>query len=60
MPLFRFAIVLLLFAAGALFAYSVYTGERRYRTLGLVVFKWTIAAALVFFAVLIADKLIAG
>ncbi len=57
MPVFR-AIVLLLLVAGALcFAMYVGTGQLRYRVLGIRVVKWTVIAALGFFAVLILERL---
>ena len=57
MPLFR-AIVLLLLVAGTLcFAMYVGTGQVRYRALGVRIVKWTVVVALVFFAVLILERL---
>lgn len=51
-------LVLLLFSIGlgCLGAY-LYTGEKRYQRLAIQIVKWTIVAALVFFAVLIAEQL---
>ena len=58
MPVFRVAIFLLLFAAGASFALYAITSQVRYKRAGLAILKWTVVAAFVFFAVLIADRLI--
>jgi hypothetical protein len=57
MLLFRWAILLLLLVAGVSFAFYAATGKIRYRRLGWVVLKWTLLAALGFFAVLIAERL---
>ena len=56
MLLFRWAILLLLLVAGVSFAFAAGTGQVKYRRFGWVVFKWTILAALGFFAVLIAER----
>ena len=56
MLFFRWAILLLLLAAGVCFALYAGTGQARYRQWGLVVLKWTLLAAFVFFAVLIAER----
>jgi hypothetical protein len=53
---FRWAILLLLLAAGVLFAFYATTGEPRYKRVGLVIFKWTLIAAFGFFAVLIFQR----
>lgn len=57
MAVFRAAIFLLLFGAAACFAAFAFTGQARYKRWGLVTLKWTIAAALGFFAVLVVDRL---
>ena len=57
MLLFRWAMMLLLIAAGVSFAFYVGTGHVRYRRFGLLVLKWTVLAALGFFAVLILEWL---
>jgi len=57
MLLFRWAILLLLLAAGISFAFYAATGQVRYRRWGLVVLKWTLLAAFGFFAVLIVERL---
>ncbi|WP_180838962.1 MULTISPECIES: hypothetical protein [Variovorax] len=56
MLLFRWAILLLLLVAGVSFAFYAGTGQVKYRRFGWVVFKWTVLAALGFFAVLIAER----
>jgi hypothetical protein len=57
MLLVRWVIMLLLLAAGVSFAFYAGTGNPRYRRFGLVVLKWTLLAALGFFAVLILERL---
>ena len=56
MLLFRWAILLLLLVAGVSFAFYAGTGQVKYRRFGWIVFKWTVLAALGFFAVLIAQR----
>ena len=58
MLLFRWAIFFLLLAAGVLFAFYAGIGQARYKRLGFVVLKWTVIAAFVFFAVLIAERVL--
>jgi len=57
MLLFRWAMMLLLIAAGVSFALYVGTGQVRFRQFGLTVLKWTILAALGFFGVLILERI---
>ena len=57
MLLFRWALLLLLVAAGVSFAFYAGTGQARYRRFGLVVLKWTLLAAFAFFAVLFLEQL---
>lgn len=57
MLLFRWAILLLLLGAGVCFAFYAGTGQPRYRRWGLVTLKWTLLAALGFFAVLALERL---
>jgi hypothetical protein len=57
MLLFRWAILLALVAAGVCFAFYAGTGQVRYRRWGLVTLKWALIAALLFFAVLVAERL---
>ena len=58
MLLFRWTVFLLLIAAGVCFAFYVGTGQHRFRTWGIVILKWTVLAALGFFAVLILERVI--
>lgn len=53
----RLLIGLLLFSAVVCFAFSIATGQPRWRRLGLIIVKWTLVAALGFFAVLILERL---
>ena len=57
MLLFRWLVLLLLLAAAVSFAFFAATGQPRYKRFGLVIVKWTVIAALVFFAVLILERL---
>ncbi|MGE4240942.1 hypothetical protein [Ramlibacter sp.] len=57
MLLFRWLIFFLLLASGVCFAFYATTGQGRYKKWGLVVLKWTVLAALGFFAVLILERL---
>ena len=58
MLLFRGLILFLLLVAGMCFAFYATTGQPRYRQIGWVILKWTILAALGFFAVLIAERVL--
>lgn len=56
--LFVRAVVLLLLLAGlACFALYFATGQARYRAIGIRLIRWTVVAALVFFGVLIVERL---
>ena len=57
MVIARLLIGLLLFSAVLCFAFSIATGQPRWRRLGLVILKWTVVAGLVFFGVLILERL---
>jgi hypothetical protein len=57
MLLLRWAILLLLLAAGVSFALYAGTGQLRFRHFGLVVLKWTLIAAFGFFGVLILERI---
>ena len=57
MLLFRWAILLLLLAAGVSFAFYAGTGQPRFKRFGLVVLKWTLIAAFGFFLVLFLEQL---
>lgn len=56
MAIFRIVFIVLLLAAGVFFAFYAGTGQARYKRFGLVILKWTLIAAFVFFAVLIVDR----
>jgi hypothetical protein len=58
MLLFRFAIFVLLIAAGVCFAFYIGTGQPRYRQWGLMILKWTVIAALGFFGVLVLERIL--
>ncbi|MDR2129352.1 MAG: hypothetical protein LBP52_09855 [Burkholderiaceae bacterium] len=58
MLLFRWLIVFLLLFSGVCFVFYVGTGQPRYKRLGWVALKWTLLAATVFFAVLIATRVL--
>jgi hypothetical protein len=57
MLLFRLVFGLLLFAGVLCFAMYVGTGQPAWRRRGVVIVKWTLVAALGFFAVLILERL---
>jgi hypothetical protein len=56
MLLIRWAILLMLLSAAVSFVFYIGTGQIRYRRYGWIVLKWTLLAAFVFFAVLIAER----
>lgn len=58
MLLFRWAVSLLLLLAAVSFMFYVGTGQVRYRRIGLVIVKWTVIAALFFFAVLFVQRIL--
>jgi hypothetical protein len=55
--LFRWIVMLLLLAAGVYFAFYAGTGNPRYKRLGLIILKWMLIAAVVFFGILVAERL---
>lgn len=57
MLIVRWLVLLLLVAAAICFVLFVVTGQVRYKRMGLVILKWTVFAALAFFAVLIVERL---
>ncbi len=57
MLLFRWAVMALLLAAAVSFAFYAGTGQPHYKRWGLVVLKWTIIAAVFFFAVAIIGRI---
>lgn len=58
MIVLRLVFGLLLLASVLCFGASIYTGDVRWRRLGLTLLKWTLGAALVFFAVLFVERLL--
>ena len=58
MLIFRWAVMLLLLAAAVSFAFFAATGQQRYKRFGLVIVKWTVIAASMFFLVLILERLL--
>lgn len=57
MLIFRLVFGLLLLAGILCFAMYIGTGDKVWRQRGLVIIKWTVLAALGFFAVLILERL---
>ena len=57
MLIFRWLLLLLLVAGLLCFGMYVGTGQSRWRYLGLNIVKWTVIAALGFFAVLILERM---
>ncbi|MFT4192002.1 MAG: hypothetical protein QM617_10835 [Comamonas sp.] len=60
MAVFRVLILLLLALMVGLFVAFAATGQPRYKRLGLLVLKWTILAALGFFAGMAIERLLAA
>jgi len=58
MLLFRWLLLILLLVAGVCFAFYAGTGQPRYKRWGWVILKWTILAALGFFAVLFVERMV--
>ena len=56
MLIFRFLVLFFLLTAAVLFVFYVGTGQQRYKVWGWKVLKWTLLAALCFFAVLIMER----
>lgn len=57
MLLFRWVVMALLLAATVSFAFYAGTGQPHYKRWGLVVLKWTVIAAVFFFAVVLIGRL---
>ena len=55
--LFRAVMLLLLLGSAVCFAAYAITADARFKRYGLVILKWTLAAAFVFFAVLFVQQL---
>jgi len=58
MLIFRWIVLLLLVAGLLCFAMYVGTSKPRWRQLGIRIVKWTVIAALGFFAVLILERMV--
>jgi len=58
MLFFRWVVLLLLVAGLLCFAMYVGTGEARWRFIGMRIVKWTVVAALAFFAVLMLERMV--
>jgi hypothetical protein len=58
MLIFRWLFLLLLGAGAVSLAMYVGTGQQRFRVIGILIVKWTVVAALGFFAVLILERLV--
>lgn len=58
MAVFRFLMLLLLVASAISFVLYAATGQARFRTIGLRVLTGAIVAGFVFFAVLIAERVL--
>lgn len=56
MLIFRWAVMLLLFAAAVCFVFYAGTRQARYKRWGWTTLKWTLIAAGAFFAVLILER----
>jgi hypothetical protein len=57
MLLFRWAMLLLLLAAAICFAFYAGTGQARFKRYGFITMKWALISALVFFGVLVLERL---
>ena len=58
MLIFRWIVLLLLLAGVLCFAMYIGTGQERWRQFGIRIVKWTVVAALGFFAVLILERFV--
>jgi predicted CDP-diglyceride synthetase/phosphatidate cytidylyltransferase len=57
MLIFRWIVLLLLVAGLLCFAMYIGTGQSKWRQLGIRIVKWTVVAALGFFAVLMLERM---
>lgn len=60
MMIFRVLVLVLMAAAAGLFVAFAVTGRPRYKQQGLLLLKWTIIAALGFFAGMAVERLLAA
>jgi hypothetical protein len=58
MLLVRLAVLFLLLSAGVSFAFYMATGQERFKTIGLRILKWTIWAAVVFFGLMVFERML--
>ncbi|MGM9425731.1 hypothetical protein [Hydrogenophaga sp. MI9] len=58
MLLLRFALVLLLIVSGVCFGVYAFTRDQRYLRWGWVILKWSLSAALIFFGILVLERLL--
>lgn len=58
MLIVRWLALFLLLASAVCFGFYVGTGKVFYKRLGLVIFKWTVIAAAVFFVVVLIERLL--
>jgi len=58
MLIFRWIVLLLLVAGLLCFAMYIGTGQQRWRAIGIRIVKWTVIAALGFFAVLLLERMV--
>lgn len=58
MLIVRWLALALLLAAAVCFGVYAATGQARYKRLGVVILKWTVMAAVGFFAVLLVQRLL--
>ena len=56
MPIFLVVLMLLVLAAAGCFGLFAGTRQVRYKRLGFMIIKWTVIAAVVFFAVLLFER----
>ncbi|QNN56706.1 hypothetical protein H9K76_19645 [Diaphorobacter ruginosibacter] len=58
MLIFRALVMFLVVAAALCFGFYAATGQQQYKRYGFIIIKWTLIAALVFFAVLFLERIV--
>lgn len=58
MLIFRWLATLLILASALSFVFYLGTGKKQYKAFGILIFKWTVIAALAFFAVLFVGRIV--
>ena len=58
MLIFRWIASLLILASALCFVFYLGTGKPQYKRLGFLLFKWTVIAALAFFAVMFVGRIV--